>query len=374
MTVIYANIKPMIKETSYLLLILAFPAIFFSCIREDVYTLERNHMPRQKDDGFATGTPRSEGMNGDGMENLYDLVFDENRYTASRSLLIVRNGKLVSESYFRCETHISQPENIQGITGGITSLLFGIALEKGYIEDFDHRLYRYIPEYFGSGEQKRNMNFHHVLTMQSGQKWNNSNDTPDFFQYKSFPSSLRIVLQKESVAQPGTLFNYSHGDAQLISGVISKTSGMSLEEFASVYLFEHLGINGFFWEMHPDGLNYGGFALHITPRDLAKIGLLIIQEGIWKSSEIVPAVWIGESTTLKTGGEGEEFPAYGYFWHIDPGRSGFYAKGRGGQFLYILPEHNLAVVHTANPYSSNNAGVSFEEFELLLDMIIDSIE
>ncbi len=364
----------MVKTTSYLLFILAITVIFSSCIKEDLYTLEINHQPRQKDDGWATATPQSTGMNATELEKVYNLVFDENKYPSSRSLLIVRNGNLVSESYFRCESHLSVPENIQGITRGITSLLFGIALKKGYIEDIDQRLYRYIAEYFGSGEQKRSMNFHHVLTMQSGQKWNNDNDTPDFFNHKSYPSSLRVVLRKESVAEPGTLFNDSHGDAQLISGVISKTSGMSLEEFASVYLFEPLAINRFLWEIHPDGFNYGGFALYLTPRDLARIGLLLIREGKWQSEEIVPAKWIDESTTNKTGGEGGEFPAYGYFWHIDSARKGFYAKGRGGQFLYILPELNLAVVHTANPYSSENAGVSSGDFELLLDMIIDSIE
>ncbi len=363
----------MVKRTLLIFFSLPFFLAATSCLKEDEFTLELNHSPRMLDDGWVTSAPENAGMVASKLQLVYELIFDEKKYPSSRSLLIVRDGKLVSESYIRCESHITYPQNIQGITKGITSLLFGIALEKGYVGQFDHRLYRYIPEYFGAGEVKRSMNFHHVLTMQSGLKWDNERDTPDLFNYNRFPSSLRVVLQKESVTEPGNFFNYSDGDAQLISGVISKTSEMPLEEFASDYLFDKMGIHRFMWEKHTDGFNYGGLALYLTPRDLARIGLLMIENGKWLADEIVPGSWIEEAASVRTG-DNESAPPYGYFWWIDTERNGYYAKGRGGQFLYILPEYNLAVIHTASPYTSEEAAVSPEEFFVLLDMIIDSVE
>jgi len=358
----------------YFYTVLLILVVFSSCLREDEYTLEKNALPRDLDDGWRSEAVERAGFCPQTLELLYEAVFDEKRYPTSRSLLIAKDGFLVSESYMRSESHLDTPSNIQGITKGVTSLLAGIAKEKGVIEDTGRRLYRYIPEYFSGAEEMRDLTVHQVLTMQSGLKWDNEKDTPDLFNPGQFPSTLRVVLQKQPAASPGSLFCYSDGDAQLVSGVISKRADMPLEEFAFEHLFESMKIEDFYWERHPDGLNYGGVGLWMRPRDLLKIGQLILDGGQWSGVQLLPEGWTQKVTGSKVDDSVTGSKPYGYYWWTDPERKGVYVSGRGGQFLYILPSQNLVVVHTAAPYTSPDDSAGFEEFELLLDIITGALE
>ena len=106
----------------------------------------------------------------------------------------------------------------------------------------------------------------------------------------------------------------------------------------------------------------------MKPRDIAKFGQLLLQNGKWRDKQIVDSTWIAEATkpivTMHSPGS-----SYGYYFWIFPAYGGYAAVGHGGQFLFVVPSKKLVVIYTAWPYTS---GDMFDNFNELADLIIKS--
>jgi len=209
-------------------------------------------------------------------------------------------------------------------------------------------IHHFIPEHFDHDDRKQAITIHHALTMQTGLEFDNDENTVELFNDPG--SSLEFVLHRDLVFTPGARFYYHDGNPQLISGVIQQVSGMTEEEFAAEYLFDPLGIHHYQWERHADGSTFGAFGLWLRPRDMAKIGKLMAQGGMWNGEQIVSAEWIAESTRLHV-----SRARYGYYWWVTEESNIFAAEGHGAQTILIAQEENLVVVLTADPYSSDAA-------------------
>ena len=322
------------------------------------------YAPVQKNDGWEISTPQQEGFDKQQIDAVYQKVYSEDIYPAIHSLLIVRNGRLVAEAYCRDKNEINLFHNIQSATKSITSLLTGIAIDQGLIDSVQMPVYHSIPEYFDSDLRKREITIHHVLTMETGLDFNNDEHTIELFNGNG--SSLEYVLHKKLVFLPGSDWYYNDGNPQLISGIIQKTSGKTEEVFAIEHLFTPLGIKNYQWEKHSDGLTFGAFGLWLLPRDMAKIGKLMQQNGVWEGTRLVSAEWIAESTRLQSTHQN-----YGYYWYPMDETGAFYASGHGGQLIYIVQNLQLVVVITADSYSNSAALAS--NFDVLFDNIKDAI-
>jgi hypothetical protein len=128
---------------------------------------------------------------------------------------------------------------------------------------------------------------------------------------------------------------------------------MKTAEFARLYLFEPIGITDFLWEEDPQGYNDGWAGLYLHPRDLAKIGYLMLHQGQWEGKQIVTSEWVTEATQLqKKTGRGDD---YGYGWWVPPPTQfvEFAAEGRGGQYIRVLPELSLVIVTTGGGFEWN---------------------
>ena len=222
------------------------------------------------------------------------------------------------------------------------------------------------PEYFDGDLRKRDITLHHVLTMETGLDFDNDVHTEELF--NSEGSSLEYVLHKNLLFSPGTDWYYGDGNPQLLSGIIQKVSEITVEQFAKENLFDPLGISNYQWEKHDDGLTFGAFGLWLIPRDMAKIGKLMVQNGLWNGEQIVSEEWIAESTKLQTSHQ-----TYGYYWYPLEAERAFSAEGHGGQLIYIVPEKQLVVVITADSYSNSKALSSnfYELFNYILYAITD---
>ncbi|MFC1485596.1 serine hydrolase domain-containing protein [Candidatus Latescibacterota bacterium] len=328
---------------------------------EDIKVPYMTFQPEAIGDGWALSTPEQEGFRNSAIDSVYRRFYSENHYPTIHSLLIVRNGKLVAEGYCRNENERKMFHHLQSATKSITSLLIGIALDKGYIESVDQTIYEFLPEYFGNDTEKREITIHHVLTMETGLDFDNDSQTLKL--YNSKGSSLDFVLRRGLLFSPGTDWYYGDGNPQLISGIITKTTGMTEEVFARKYLFEPLNITDYQWEKHSDGLTFGAFGLWLRPRDIAKIGKMLIQDGMWESKQIISAAWIRESTRLQSSHQN-----YGYYWYPMDDNISFYAEGHGGNLLYVVPNKQLAVVITADPHS-NVRELSSNFHELFLGIL-----
>jgi CubicO group peptidase (beta-lactamase class C family) len=337
-----------------------------SCLTDPEIKLPyEGFVPVQRDDGWEISTPLEEDFNPDEIKTVYQKVYSEDLYPAIHSLLIVRNGKLVAEAYCRDKNEINLFHHIQSATKSITSILTGIAIDHGLIDSVKTPLYYFIPEYFDSDVRKREITIHHVLTMETGLDFDNDIHTIELF--NGTGSSLEYVLHKKLLFLPGSDWYYGDGNPQLISGIIQKTSGKSEEDFAVEHLLSPLGIKNYQWEKHADGLTFGAFGLWLIPRDMAKIGKMMQQNGMWENTQIVSAAWIAESTKLQS-----THHDYGYYWYPLDEEGAFYAQGHGGQLIYVVQNLQLVVVITADSYS--NSAALRSNFQLLFNDIIEAIE
>jgi CubicO group peptidase (beta-lactamase class C family) len=364
------------KDTLYtLILVILWVPLLYSCLPEGEYKIEMNFEPPVMSDGWEISDPASQGIDPDRLGDVYAMMFDHNKFLTSRSLLIVRNGKLVSESYFRDRNDLYRKSNIRGITKCITSVLAGFAwdLELFRVED---TLYRYIPGYFDGDRNKRDITLGHVLTMRTGLEWDDDTHTVGLFSINKFPSTMRYVITKPLLIPVGSGFSCNYGTPQLAMGVTREVLGMESTDSLINKLFGPLGINDFVWENHSDGLHFGGAGLHLKPRDLARLGQFCLQKGSWAGQQIVSESWMDTSSSPILGPEitGSSMH-YGYYWWVHPVNNAFFGKGAGGQYLYIVPAKELVIVHTANSSSgSGYEGITLEEFLSVVEMILGAME
>ncbi|MFN4024300.1 MAG: serine hydrolase domain-containing protein [Hyphomonas sp.] len=308
------------------------------------------------------------------------------------ALLVARGGERVAEWYFegpdeRRGTSLGTIEfepdtlhDIRSVTKSIVALLFGFAVSDGAIETLDTPVLDYFPEYTDLvSEERRRITLHHLLSMTSGWRWDEST-----YPYTDLRNSetamdhaddrLRYVLSQPIDAEPGTQFRYSGGDVALIAEVIERVVGEPIEEYARRRLFEPLGITESEWLKDKKGVPLAASGLRMRPRDMLKIGQLMLDSGRYQGREILPPDWA--TTTVTAHAVVASAPEcgmnYGYYWWLWPAcpQTGEPAKhmanGNGGQHIVVVPDYDLVVVTTAGLYNDPRQG----EIDEVLESVI----
>jgi len=250
------------------------------------------------------------------------------------------------------------------VTKSFTSLAAGLAFEKGYLGSLDDKAFDYLPEYFDDDSVKRSITLRHILTMETGIDYDDEVHTAEMIYCDG--SSLSYVLSRPQVFLPGEDWYYGDGNAQLISGIVRSASGKNLEEIVKNYLFEPMGINNYFWEQHSDGLNLGGMGLWMRPRDMLKIGMLMINEGRCNGEQLIKSDWVHASTVQQAINRD-----YGFYWLTSENKI-FWASGRGGQLICIYPAEQLIVVVTSDSYAKSWK-LSKGSYDYIFQSVYDAI-
>jgi len=331
--------------------------------------------------GWRDASPGAHGMDGAQLEQARDALLQQAPHMTS--LLIVRGGHLVTEWY----ADGAAPDtlhNVMSVTKSVLSLLVGIAIQTGDLEGLDESLGDLLPDYFTSSSdaRKRAITVRDLLSMRSGLAWEEYG--PSVVEMTSSKNWVRYVLDLPLEHDPGERYNYSTGDSQLLSAMLARATGMTALAFADLYLFGPLGIERRNWPADPQEVTVGGAELSLTPRDMAKIGYLVLNEGQWEDSAIVPAAWIEESTrqqalVVPPGARACPAIGYGLLWWLRP--QGEYASamavGFGGQYIYVIPERDLVVVMTgdaSSPPKQFRSNRMLCEFNFVEDTIIPALE
>jgi CubicO group peptidase (beta-lactamase class C family) len=290
------------------------------------------------------------------------------------AVLVARGGKLVFERYFRGSDEVpgrfygSRVEditfdadtlhNVKSVSKSVASLAVGIAVDRGLVGSVNEPIFSFFPELSDlRSPEKERIQLSHALTMSMGLEWVEATpatgDNNDEVRMHMAPDPCRYVLGLPVTAPAGQEFFYNTGALTLVSAIIRKATGRPLDEFARETLFEPLGITKVEWIRVKGDTDAGG-GLRLRPRDMAKIGQLVLADGRWNDRQVVSKAWIETSTAPKIKITGGRF--YGYLWWL--GRSlvngrGVHradALGRGGQQIRIVPELDLVVVVTAGYY------------------------
>jgi CubicO group peptidase (beta-lactamase class C family) len=340
-----------------------------SCLKDEPIKLAYNgFQPQVIDDDWQVSTPSGENMDEEYLKAAYQLICNNERFVMARSLLVLRNGKIVAESYPHDPDDANRVENIQSCTKSFTSILTGIALRKHYLDSIDQTFNSIYPDYFMNHQDKKNITIANALSMKTGINFIDGDHTRPL--YETDESSVDYILSLPKNYEPGIVFQYNDGAPHLISAAIQERYGKPLSVFADNFLFKPVGITEWKWEAANDGITFGAVSIFMKPRDIAKFGQLLLQNGRWGDQQVVDSSWIAEATkpivTMSSPGT-----SYGYYFWVFPAYRGYAAVGHGGQFIFVLPSKKLVVIYTAWPYTS---GDMFDNFNELADLIIKSCD
>ncbi|MET3445369.1 serine hydrolase [Ralstonia sp. 1138] len=309
------------------------------------------------------------------------------------SLLVVRHGRLVGEVYhpgkdervkdlFRTTRTFdaSTLHDIRSISKSVTSLLWGIAQGQGKTPPLDTPVLSLFPALAELNRDGREaITLSQMLSMSSGLAWNEWRATSlfnnDEFGLFWHTSQAHYVFDRPMAAPAGTQFNYNGGNTAVLALLLAERVGMPLPEYARRQLFEPLGITDWEWVDDYRGRPLAFAGVRLRPRDLARIGQLVLQHGQWNGRQLVPAEWIAESTAphIDTG-MGLQ---YGYQWWLGKVAAGGaeYAWiggiGNGGQRLWIVPGLDMVVVITAGDY---NQRAIWKQAERLLNEVVTAVQ
>lgn len=296
---------------------------------------------------FAEGAPEDVGMDAAVLEGAREYAFAEGRHT--QGVVVVRRGVIVAEWY----APDRGPESLGAswsVGKSFASATVGIALDRGEIPSVDEPMTTYIPEW--EGTHNEGVTLRDVLEMASGLSWVEDYDITNIagsdiaqLVLDEGGDLLGPVLDNERAHPPGTRFNYSSGDAMLLSRVISAATGMSAGDYAQQHLFEPMGIDNAAWWQDQQGQTLTYCCVDMSSRDFARFGQLFLNGGELGGRRIVSEAWVRESTAPS-----RSWGGYGYQWW----RSGFddpnlpddtySARGHDGQYIYVIPSEELVVV------------------------------
>ena len=285
-------------------------------------------------------------------------------YGNTTGVVVLKEGKLVYEKYFNRCTRESQV-HVFSVTKSIISILIGIAVDKGYIQSIDQKVLDFFPEYT---VRKRENTIQYItvkdmLTMTVPYKYR---FFPPYVKY--FTSEDWVKFSLDLLGGRGKIGTFRYAPLigpDILSGILVKATGQSVFEFADENLFSPLeihvegdlmfkskedqlafneSIDTSGWVRDSLGIHTAGWGLTLSPMDMAKIGQLYLNKGMWSGKRIVSEKWVGESTKEHSRWKKRDLP-YGYLWWVN--EDGYAAMGDGGNIIYVNTRNKMVVSSAA---------------------------
>ena len=341
-------------------------------------------------EGWATSTPEAQGLNGTLFVEL-NRTIEDGTYGHIDRMVVVKNGYLVVNeryendyraasrgrdmsphqyNYYHPDWHPyfqgRDVHSLQSVTKSVTSALIGIAIGRGEIDGTGARLLSFFGDYDLSRVDRRlrDATLDDLLTMRSGIEWHETdrpmNSTNTTIRLEASEDWIQFTLDQPMDADPGTKWVYNSGGSHLMSGVIKEATGLYVDEYAEAYLFGPLGIQDYHWKKTPKGLPDTEGGLYLEAEQLAKFGYLYLNDGVWDGQRILPEGWTEASTDRRVERVGRSGRGYGYqWWRPDRRETEVWAGlGYGGQYLLVLPEHDLVgVINSWNLFGAAQSQV-----------------
>ena len=284
------------------------------------------------------------------------LPLDVDAYMAgqrSAALLIVHDGKLRLERY-GLGFNAGGRWTSFSVAKSITSTLVGAALRDGHIRSMDDKVSDYIPAMKGSAYD--DVSIRQLLTMTSGVRWNEDYGDPnsDVARFDKQPPEegvdtlVSYLRRLPREAAPGTRWNYSTGETNLVGVLVGQATGRPLAEYLSEKVWKPAGMEQqATWILTKTGTReISGCCIQAATRDFARFGLFVLGGAQAGGRPIVPEGWLTEATTERTG-IGQPGRGYGYQWWTNADGS-FAARGIFGQGIFIDPKRKLVIASNAN--------------------------
>lgn len=311
----------------------------------------------------------------DQLSTQLDLGFQAGLLEDLHAVVIAQRSQITFEKYFAGpDESWGQPlgnvqfspdtlHDLRSVTKSITSLLYGIALAEGKVPAPDTPLLNAFPQYADLAKDPRRAAWTVAkpLNMSMGTEWNEQLPYTDprnsEIMMENAEDRYRFILDRPIIEEPGQRWHYNGGCTALIGYLIAQGTGKSIDTYAKEKLFDPLGISECVWMRGKDNVPSPASGLRLSPYALTRIGQLVLAEGNWDDTQIIPKQWL-ESCTVPHGHT--PFGAqYSQFWYLTqnyvPAKQRpvqvMSANGNGGQRLFILPDLDLTVTVLCGSYN-----------------------
>jgi CubicO group peptidase (beta-lactamase class C family) len=320
---------------------------------------------------WRTTTPKSVGLDGAALDALTARVA-KGEIAGIHSFLVVRDAKLAYERYFSGPDFLwAQPlgpvafgpetlHDCRSVSKSVVGVLVGIAHGEGAIPDLDAPLASFFPEHAkGREADLAGRSLRHALTMSAGLSWDElthpywdpRNDEHGLWRADD---PLEYALSRKPIAPGGARFAYNGGMPTVLAAAIEKATKLPLDVFARERLWCPLGVTQTEWLQHRSGLFVAASGLRLLPRDIARFGQMMLDDGRFAGRQIVPADYARASLSAQVStGPGFFVPSYGYQWWIGELPA---ASGNGGQRVLVDKQRRMVTVITAGLYDSREQG------------------
>jgi CubicO group peptidase (beta-lactamase class C family) len=292
---------------------------------------------------MSYSTPEAQGISSESILNFINAA--EKNNLGMHSLMIVRNGKNVAQGWW--DPYKPDLKHMMySLSKSFTSTAIGFAVNEGLLKLTDK-----ITDLFAEDLPGRPttylyaMEVRHLLTMTTG----HDRDTTALMRKDPKVSWTKAFMALPVPQQPGSYFLYNTGATYMLSALITKLTGKTLIEYLTPRLFKPLEITGADWEVSPQGINTGGWGLRVKTEDIAKLGMLYLQNGMWNGKQVLPANWAKEATTYKVSNaslKGKDESSdwqQGYCYQFWRCRHDFF-RGDGAMGQYCLVSRDLNTV------------------------------
>jgi len=298
------------------------------------------------------------------------------------ALLIIQDKKILFEKYWQ-EYNVNSLSNSFSASKTIVSLLIGIAIDEGKIKSVEQKVGDFIPQ-FSKGENA-NLTIKQLLTMSSGLNWDEAYSSPFSITTQAYYGNdiNSLVVNLKVVEESGKNWKYLSGNTQILAMIIEKATKKKLANYASEKLWKPLGAkNDALWCLDKkDGTEKAYCCFNSNARDFARIGQLILNDGMYNDIQVVSKKYIDEATKAAThlsDENGKVVDFYGYqFWIIDYLNYKIpYARGILGQYIFAIPGKNAVVVRLGHKRSDTRTKDKHvpDDIYLILDAAMDILD
>ena len=266
------------------------------------------------------------------------------------SVMIVKNGNVIY-SHWQSQGAEDKPHVLHSVSKTFTSTAVGLAIAEGKMALTD-KVIDFFPDKLPSdvSDNLKTMTVRDLLTMSCGHDTEPSsrNAQPDW---------VAAFLAHPVVHRPGTFFLYNSMGTYLLSAIVQQVTGEKVVDYLNTRLFEPLHIDKPHWDESPQGINCGGWGLYLKTEDLAKMGQLLLQKGVWNGKQVIPGEWVAEmskkqvenhnpSASEEAIRNSDWMQGYGYqMWRCRYGC--FRADGAMGQYIVVYPDKNAVIAITS---------------------------
>ena len=298
---------------------------------------------------WLTSTPEEQGMDSSALARLVAY----GARNSFDSLLVVRHGRIVTEASYAPYT-ADIPHNMFSATKSVTGTLLGMTYRDGLLDRLDHPMLDFFTDRHIANvdDRKKAITVQNLLDMTPGLDWDQGFEggtQQSMFDLARSSEWTQFILDRPMAHPPGEVFNYSNGNPDLVSAVITRLTGKLAEDYAREKLFDPLGIVDWHWDRDPQGLTMGHGMLYLLPRDMAKLGYLYLHHGEWEGRQLLAPGWadVLNHTLVNVHASDDRNESYSNFIWVFPDRHVYMMNGKNGQLIVVFPDLDVVVVTTA---------------------------